>query len=82
MLFRSVGMEKRVVHLEARCEVRHAQACHDKMRSVFGAGPGTALRVGLNRMVPWARGVNSHLPPHFAEIEIKKNIPESWVSQE
>ena len=77
-----VGMEKRVVHLEARYEVRHAQACHDRMRSIFGVGSGTALRAGLNRMVPWARGVNSHLPPHFAEIEIKKNIPESWVSQE
>ena len=76
------GKKKRVVHLEARCEVRHAQACHDRMRSIFGATPGTALRAGLNRMVPWARGVSGHLPPHFAEIEIKKNMPESWVSQE
>jgi len=79
---RVVGVEKLVVHLEARCEVRHAQACHDRMRTIFGTEAETLLQDGLSSMAPWARSVNGRLAPHFADIEIDKNIPGSWVSQE
>ena len=66
-------------HLEARHEVRHAYASHDKVRRVFGdlAAP-VPLSAGIARMAAWARQHGSRESQKFGEIEIRKNLPPSW----
>ena len=66
-------------HLPARNEVLHAFSDHSKARAAFQLGKETTLADGLSKMADWARNVK--LPPvqGFADIEVEKNMPPSWL---
>lgn len=66
-------------HLPQRNEVLHAFSDHSKARSVFGAGTETSLEEGLARMARWARSAELRPLEAFADIEITKNMPPSWL---
>ncbi len=72
------GVEPRVTHLEARKEVVHAFASHDKLRRIFGTTSGVPLRDGIRRMAAWVRREGPTLPVSFKNIEVAKNLPPSW----
>jgi UDP-glucose 4-epimerase len=69
-----------IVHLDARHEVAHAHAAHDKLRRVFGVRTTVPLEQGLRRMASWARthGAQSGVP--FGGIEISRNLPTAWLT--
>ena len=69
-----------IMNLPARNEVQHAFSSHDKVRSVFGEQPTTALSDGVARMAEWARNTGARATPRFANIEIERNLPSAWVS--
>jgi UDP-glucose 4-epimerase len=69
------------VHLPARVEVRDAYCTHDKLRRVFGDRPSTPLALGLAEMAHWARQRGPQEPTRFAQIEITKQLPPSWVQE-
>lgn len=77
---RALGVEPSICRLEARREVVHAFATHDKVRRVFSPPSPMSLAQGVGRMVAWARerGVQASRP--FKGIEILKNLPPSWRS--
>lgn len=62
----------------ARNEVHMAWSDHSKCERVFGAAPETALREGISRMAAWARTVGARSSRTFDEIEIERNLPQSW----
>lgn len=66
-------------HLPPRNEVLHAFSDHAKARSVFGSGEQTSLDEGLARMARWARTVRLRPLEGFADIEVTKNMPPSWL---
>jgi UDP-glucose 4-epimerase len=66
-------------HLAARNEVLHAFSDHSKARAVFQLGEETALDEGLAKMAAWARTVRLRPLEGFANIEITKNMPPSWM---
>ena len=74
-----MNVEPTIVHLPPRHEVLHAHATHEKVRHVFGRRQLTTLEEGLRTMAAWvkARGARSSVP--FQEIEVPKNLPESWL---
>ena len=76
----AMGAEPRVTHLEARHEVAHAHASHDKVRRVFGERRLTALDDGLQTMAAWVRAHGARASTTFDAIEIRKNMPPSWTT--
>jgi UDP-glucose 4-epimerase len=76
---RAFGVEPAIAHLEARNEVVHAYASHEKARRIFGAAKPVTLDDGIERMASWARRVGARESSTFGEIEIRKNLPKSWA---
>ena len=80
LVARAMGVEPRVVHLEPRHEVVHAVADHAKARAAFGdLKQGVTLEAGLARMAQWVRSVGARAPAAPPELEVRKNLPASWV---
>lgn len=76
---RSLGVEPRVEHLAARNEVVHAFSDHSKVRDVFSPPAPIDLATGVARMADWVREHGSRRPADFnGEIEVARNLPESW----
>jgi UDP-glucose 4-epimerase len=67
-----------IKHLEARNEVVHAFSDHAKVQSVFSPPPAINLRDGLQRMAAWVKEQGPAVPVKFENIEITKNLPNSW----
>ena len=75
---RAMGMEPRIIHLEARNEVLNAYSSHDKVDRVFGCRPGTSLEEGLARMAAWVQWHGARQSRDFEEIEISRGMPLAW----
>lgn len=75
-----VAMQKEVSikHFSARDEVKHAYCSHEKFQQVFGSTSEVELAEGLHRMAAWAKSVGPRPATEFSDIEIRKNLPESW----
>jgi UDP-glucose 4-epimerase len=67
-----------IEYLEARSEVVHAYASHEKMTRFFGTQTETSLQEGLSRMATWVKSTGHRPCGKFGAIEIKKNLPPSW----
>jgi UDP-glucose 4-epimerase len=71
-----------VVHLEARHEVVHAFASHDKVKAVFGELiADVPLDEGVRRMAAWARQTGARKGSISSRIEVEKNMPNSWRAE-
>ena len=73
----SKAMDKplNVVHVEARNEVVHAYATHDKMKRIFNYEAQVDLEEGVKRQAEWAQRVGAKASQKFENIEIMKNLP-------
>ena len=69
-----------VIHLGARKEVKDAYSSHAKAERIFGSRAKTSLEEGVRRMVDWAVKAGPRKSKEFGNIEIRKNLPPSWVS--
>jgi len=74
------AMEKEVPvkYLQEREEVKHAYCTHEKFYKVFGTTSQVPISEGLGRMAAWAKSVGPRASTLFADIEIRKNLPEGW----
>ena len=77
----AMGVKPEVAHLEARNEVKHAFSSHDKLHQVFGFQPRFSLEEGVERMARWAKGMGPRRSKLFGEVEILKNMPQSWRNE-
>ncbi len=75
----SMGMPCRVLHLDARNEVKAAFSDHSKMERVFGVRAETSLERGMRAMAEWVKRHGARESSVFGEIEILKNMPPSWA---
>ena len=78
LVAKTMGKEPRIRHLEARKEVLHAVADHSRVAAVFGYRAKWTLDRGLKQMAEWALGVGPRESSRRAEVEVKKNLPQSW----
>ena len=67
-----------IVFAEARNEVLHAYASHNKAKTVLGLEQSMTIREGLREMAEWAKNEGPQLSKKFEEIELEKNLPSSW----
>ncbi|MGA8027944.1 MAG: NAD-dependent epimerase/dehydratase family protein [Bryobacteraceae bacterium] len=68
-----------VKYLPARNEVLHAFSDHSKARAAFELNAPTSLEKGLAKMSAWARSATLRRLEGFADIEVTKNMPPSWL---
>ena len=77
---KSMRVERRIVHLEARKEVVNAFSSHEKVQRVFGKEAKISLEEGIDRMARWAKSVGPRKSKPFGKVEIQKNMPSSWLN--
>jgi UDP-glucose 4-epimerase len=76
-----MGVPPRYQFLPARNEVVHAYSSHEKVRSHFGdCIRDVPLPEGLARMAAWARKAGVRQGRPFERIEVRRNMPPSWLS--
>lgn len=73
------GVQPKITHLEERDEVKSAHSDHSKVKQVFGYQPQYSLEQGITAMARWAKEVGPRTGGEFRNIEIRKNLPASWV---
>src|SRR5258706_2159170 len=74
------GGKPDIRYLPARNEVQHAYSDHTRARRLFGTNGGIPLEEGIDRMARWARKVGARQGQPFKDIEVRQNLPPSWVS--
>ena len=77
---KTLGVPLQVEHLPARKEVLHAYSSHEKTQHCFGVHPKVGLDDGIAKMEKWVRERGACEPVTFGEIEVEKNMPQSWRS--
>ena len=79
MVYEAMGATTTHINfLPARNEVVHAFSNHKKFQRVFGKRHTLSLPEGLRRMANWAKELGPRAGKRFENIEIEKNLPESW----
>lgn len=68
-------------YLEQREEVVHAFSDHSKFQTVFKTNAAISLKDGLSEMYSWVKLHGSKESPSFSNIEIEKNLPNSWKTK-
>jgi UDP-glucose 4-epimerase len=76
----AMGVEHKVIHLNARKEVKIAFSDHSKVERVFGKREHTSLQEGTRAMAEWVRRHGARQSSIFQNIEIAKNMPPSWAA--
>jgi len=74
------GVPLSINYLDARKEVEHAYASHEKARRVFGRRSQVPLEDGIHRMAEWVRQMGPRSSNRFDHIEVFRNMPPSWYS--
>jgi UDP-glucose 4-epimerase len=77
----AMGETPTKVHLAPRNEVLHAYADHSKIEKAFARREPTSLETGIQKMATWAKAVGCRKSKNFDHIEIKKNLPQSWLNE-
>lgn len=77
-VFKAMGKNTGKKYLEARNEVKHAYSDHSKAEKLLGYKNTISLEEGLSRMAAWAKKAGPRQSKPFKNIEIVKNLPQSW----
>lgn len=75
---KAMQSELDIKYLEKREEVVHAYADHRNFKKVFKPQPQISLESGLAEMADWVKTHGARTSRDFQNIEIKKELPESW----
>ena len=67
-----------ITYLDARNEVVHAFSSHQRLEDVFKFTSKISLQEGVERMAQWAAEVGAKKSHVFENIEVMKNMPNSW----
>ncbi len=70
------------LQLTPRHEVVDAYCSHEKARRLFGNEPTVDTEKGLAAMASWVRRRGARTSEPFAEIEILRSLPASWLENE
>jgi UDP-glucose 4-epimerase len=62
-------------------EVKHAYCTCDKAEALLDYKTSTKLKVGIQKMVNWAKEVGPQEPTYRLPLEITKNAPLVWTEQ-
>lgn len=72
------NVQPKINYLSARREVAHAYSDHSKVLNVLKYSTKYTLEEGIHVMAEWVKKVGARKSKIFDQIEIIKNLPESW----
>ena len=80
-VMKAMGIDGKLRHLEARNEVVHAYADHEKAKKIFNIKDEDLITLedGLQKMVDWVKTAGSRKTPKFGNIEITEKLPKIWL---
>lgn len=78
-VMKAMEAESPIKYVEARNEVTHAYANHEKSHRIFGTAHSTSLEEGLAKMVHWAKMTGIKKSEKFKDIEIAEKLPPLWL---
>lgn len=79
-ILKSMGSDLRVIHGEARHEVKHAHCTTKKSEELLGFVDKTPLEEGVKKMVEWAISVGPMEPIVWEGYELTEKLPSYWVT--
>ena len=75
----AMAVEPNIVRLAPRNEVVDAFSSHEKVKKVFGdLIKNVSLDQGVREMAKWARATGARNSKKFGNIEVERNMPDSW----
>ncbi len=74
-----MGLTSDIRYLDARNEVQHAYADHEKAHRAFNITSNYSLNDGLAKMAEWAKTAGSRKSQKFDNIEITEKLPKIWL---
>ena len=72
------GASVDIKHLPERNEVKFAYSDHTKAKKILSYESKISLKEGIRRMAQWAKSAGPRESKKFTNIEIQKNLPNSW----
>jgi UDP-glucose 4-epimerase len=78
-VMKAMNAKVEIVYIEARNEVKHAYADHEKAKKFFGLWEYVNLQEGLAQMAQWAQRTGIRQTKEFEFIEIYKSLPSVWL---
>ena len=79
VVLKSMDSNVAIKHLPPRNEVMDAYSSHEKVGKLFGdLIRNVDLETGIREMVEWAARIGPRKGSKFSNIEVEKNMPESW----
>ena len=79
----AMGVKPDIKHLDARNEVVNAYSAHEKVQKQFGdLIKNVSLTEGVAKMAVWAKKTGARKGKAFQGIEVRKNLPASWLALE
>lgn len=79
IVLKTMNSTSELEHLPARKEVVNVYSLNDKVNRIFGYEPAVDLEEGIRRMAEWAKRVGAKKSKEFSNIEVFRNMPESWL---
>ncbi|MBU1255327.1 MAG: NAD-dependent epimerase/dehydratase family protein [Patescibacteria group bacterium] len=79
LVFKAMGKKTRINHLLERSEVKYAYSDHKRVKNILNYQDKINLEQGIEEMTQWAKEVEVKQIKPFANIEILKNLPPSWL---
>jgi len=74
-----MGVQKEIVYLPPRNEVKHAYCSHERLQRAFGYKPTIELEEGLEMMAKWVGRIGPRRSAVYKSVEISKNLPPNWA---
>jgi len=75
---KAFGVAPEIRYLQARNEVVHAYASHDKVAKIFQKNGAVSLEEGITNMARWVKAKGPRQSQPFENVEIWENMPPSW----
>lgn len=77
----AMGFTAPIQYLDARNEVVHAYASHEKVKRIFDLGDEVSLEAGIAKMAAWAKQHGARQSKRFEGVEVTRNMPPSWLRE-
>lgn len=79
IVMKHMNLKNKINHEPPRLEVEHAYSDHSKVRKYFKINKKPiSLDKGIKQMVGWVNSHGSRKTKSFSNIELNRNLPESW----
>ena len=76
------GLQMKPIYLPERpCEVKNAYCTIDKSVKLLGFKDKTPVRIGIRKLIEWAKVYGAKEPRYLDKLEIEAHAPKVWIEK-